>query len=448
MTFTYNYLNLPKTASKTGTSVNYLYDATGTKLRKTTTVGSTTTQRDYITGFEYNKVGTATSAIEMILTEEGYLQRNASNNTYTYHYNLTDHLGNVRTTLQRTTATTGTIIQKQDYYPFGKTKAIVTSGLNKYLYNGKEIQDELGGQYDYGARLYDPEIGSWNAVDPMAEMYSSYSPYAYVGNDPILFRDPNGMYRIDVSGNITINSEDEIDLALDYINSSIFSYDQFSSYVKDEKNGFHYELDPVVVYGYDLSAVQNQQRIAAERYSMEGGMVIVGSGFGQLPVSSSSDRILNDMHTGLDLLGLVPGIGEFADGANALIYAGGGDYLNAGVSAAGMIPFAGSAATGGKLAAKTGDLSRHLRQLEKYGQGGFKELQNGRFRYYGNIKSATKAGEMQGARLVREWNPTTGNTRTWYETLDHARKIRQVHPKYNDLPHYKFDAAGKYIGKW
>lgn len=49
---------------------------------------------------EYNKVGSGARAIEMILTEEGYLQRNASNNTYTYHYNLTDHLGNVRATLQ------------------------------------------------------------------------------------------------------------------------------------------------------------------------------------------------------------------------------------------------------------------------------------------------------------------------------------------------------------
>lgn len=120
-----------------------------------------------------------------------------------------------------------------------------------------------------------------------------------------------------------------------------------------------------------------------------------------------------------------------------------------------MIPIGGQLATAGKLGMKAADvakggtnLSRHLGQLEKYGQGGFTELQNGRFRYYGNIKSATTVDEMQGARAVREWNPATGNSRTWYETLDHAGKIRQVHPKYNNLPHYKFDANGKYIGKW
>src|SRR5690606_1485340 len=107
-----------------------------------------------------------------------------------------------------------------------------------------------------------------------------------------------------------------------------------------------------------------------------------------------------------------------------------------------------AAKTGANLSTNGANLSKHLGQLEKYGQGGFKELQNGSFRYYGNIKSATKVGEMQGARLVREWNPVNGNTRTWYETLDHAGKIRQVHPKYNNLPHYKFDVGGKYIGKW
>ena len=57
-------------------------------------------------------------------------------------------------------------------------------------------------------------------------------------------------------------------------------------------------------------------------------------------------------HFVLDLGGLIPGVGEFADGANAAWYAAEGDHLNAGLSAAAMIPFAGWGATGGKLVGK------------------------------------------------------------------------------------------------
>jgi len=212
MTFTYNHLNLPKTATKTGTSVVYIYDSFGSKLRKTATVGSATMQRDYVGGIEYSKDSSAASVIEMIHTEEGYLQNNGG--TYTYHYNLTDHLGNVRATLQRTSATTGTVIQKYDYYPFGKAKAIVTSGVNKYLYNGKELQSEIGGQYDYGARFYDAEIGRWNVVDPLAHKFASMSPYCAMGNNPVFYIDPDGREIIGVTKQDAHNFKADIHLVL------------------------------------------------------------------------------------------------------------------------------------------------------------------------------------------------------------------------------------------
>ena len=106
------------------------------------------------------------------------------------NFYLNDHLGSTRLVID----TTGTV--KDEYYTtvFGAPSGQTVSLNQRYRYTGKPF-DEDGGIdiYYYGARYYDPMLGRFLAIDPLASKYPGWSPYVYTMDNPLKYIDPDGL---------------------------------------------------------------------------------------------------------------------------------------------------------------------------------------------------------------------------------------------------------------
>lgn len=124
-------------------------------------------------------------------------------------YEMVNHLGNVLATVsdKRTLTSDGIdttevvryfaeVMTAQDYYPFGSTMPGRTYDADtagyRYGFNGKEADPENGNQYDYGFRIYNPQVARFLSVDPLMAQYPGWGPYSFAMNSCISGADIDG----------------------------------------------------------------------------------------------------------------------------------------------------------------------------------------------------------------------------------------------------------------
>jgi len=204
-------------------------------------------------GFQLNSVTVSTSNA----------QQSAPFPIATFYYH-TDHLGSSSVISDES----GLMYQSLHYLPWGELMAeqnsTADSWSTEYRYNAKE-QDEFTGLYDYGARFYDPVVGRFLGVDPLADKFAYINPYAYVDNNPLRYTDPTGMEKDDI-------------IILYYAKGS--GEESFKAAAQTRKNNiensvaFNPAEDIVLMQGVEsLSEIKSHSSSASKKYGEKYGKV-------------------------------------------------------------------------------------------------------------------------------------------------------------------------------
>jgi RHS repeat-associated protein len=290
-TLRYDALGRLSSAAAAGTTTRYGYNGDGVLVTQTTT-GTTTSYTQDLQAPLSQVLEQTTSGTT---TRYWYgRERLAAVADSTHTWSGTDALGSVRQTL----TDTGSASTPLHYDPWGTP----TEGTPPTFGFTSELQDALGGLVHLRARWYLPAQGAFASRDPFAgfpaQPYSLH-PYQYGYSNPALYTDPTGKQ---VQGGSCVLDAQGHPLPTP-------------------------ALRPVPMHGADASYCPPAP-----------------------PRPLTWDETLDGIQVGLDGAGLVPGLGEPADVANALISAGRGNWGDAALSACAAVPVLGWGATGAKWA--------------------------------------------------------------------------------------------------
>ncbi|MES2727910.1 MAG: RHS repeat-associated core domain-containing protein [Bacteroidota bacterium] len=156
----------------------------GTKYHISVKVDMGTTQALYLI---VRNIGNVNNTVVVATTNGAYeIDFTAVDNTTTFH--LEGLNGGSTTT--RTFYIDDVLIQE------------ATNKTYRFGFNGKENDDEVEGQQDYGFRIYDKRLGRFKSIDPLMKSYPELSTYQFASNRPIDGIDLDGLEWKDNKGNV------------------------------------------------------------------------------------------------------------------------------------------------------------------------------------------------------------------------------------------------------
>ena len=214
----YNMQNRPARMRHAGGTETFTYLPDGTKRGRTFLGKDRSLSR---TEYRGNLV-CADDSLKYILFDGGLIAMDRAEPEYLFF--LRDHLGSTRVVAR----SDGKAVQVNHYYPYGMAFAgggmsgnagahpveggvsvaggsleiggetggmeLARPGASQpYRFLGNELYTSNSlGLYDFSARMYDPALGRFLSVDPMAEGYRHLSPYAYCAGNPVVYADKDG----------------------------------------------------------------------------------------------------------------------------------------------------------------------------------------------------------------------------------------------------------------